>query len=79
MAKTSLHALLTSKKYMTGFFEINFEVFCRSMALMIRQLLAFLSTVNQKSVFVLKDNSNQTRSMWALVSGKDTFCFLPFS
>jgi len=29
---TSLHALLTSKKHMTGFLKINFGGFCRSMA-----------------------------------------------
>jgi len=37
-----------------------------------------LSTANQKSVFVSMV-SNQSHSMWALVSGKGVFCLLSFS
>ena len=35
MAKIILHALSSSKKYMTGFLETNFGRFCWSMALMV--------------------------------------------
>jgi len=47
-ANISLHALLTSKKLMTGFFEINFGGFCRIMALIVSCCLPLsLSTANQ--------------------------------
>jgi len=55
-------------------------VFCRIMPLMVNCCLPFycLSTTNQKSVFVSMV-SNQSHSMWALVSGKGAFYFLFFS
>jgi len=60
MAKTSLHALLTLKKHMTGFLEINFGGFCRSVALMISCCLP-LSLSNCQPEVCVRVNCKQSK------------------
>ena len=79
MAKISLHALSILKKHMTEFLGINFGRFCKSMALMVNcYALLSHSTADWRFVFG-QMASNQSRSMWALDSGKGAFCHLFFS
>ena len=78
-AKISLHALSILKKHMTEFLGINFGRFCSSIALVINCCAPLShSTADRRFVF-RQMASNQSRSMWALDSGKGAFCHLSFS
>jgi len=79
MTKISLHALLTSKKHMTGFFEVNFRGFYRSMSLMVtgQLLLAIKSFYCQPQVCVCI-NSKQSKPFHVGI-GLNQVCVFSFS